>query len=187
MTSEFRLGLGLSVGLHVALLAGWPGGMEPVAFDVERGPTSVELYFVKPAAPAPVETSVAPPQEPVPAVAEPAQEPPPQSVVTEEHRGAEVEVLPGYLRNPPPVYPRSARERGQEGTVVLEVEVLASGRCGTVNVLRSSGSRLLDDAAVLAVRGWVFRPARRWREPVPFWVEIPVTFRLVDAEGGIER
>ena len=91
-----------------------------------------------------------------------------------------MEHLPQYLRNAPPVYPRSAREQGSEGTVRLEGEVLASGHCGAVNVLTSSGHAVLDDAAVRAVRVWVFRPARRWDQPVAFWVEIPITFRLVE-------
>ena len=100
--------------------------------------------------------------------------------VSEDRKGASVDVLPGYLRNPPPRYPKTAQERDYQGTVVLDVEVLSSGRCGTVNVLSSSGHHVLDQAAVRAVRNWVFKPARRLRQPVAFWVEVPVTFRLVD-------
>jgi protein TonB len=105
--------------------------------------------------------------------------------MTPEKKGAATDALPNYLRNPPPVYPRLARERGQEGTVLLEVEVLASGRCGTVRVLASSGHDLLDEAARRAIGGWVFRPARRWQQPIAFWVEIPITFRLIDGEGAV--
>ncbi len=72
------------------------------------------------------------------------------------------------------------REQGHEGTVLLELEVLTSGRPGTIHILHSSGHQLLDQAALRAVRGWVFRPARRFQKPVPFWVEIPITFRLAD-------
>ena len=91
---------------------------------------------------------------------------------------------PDYLRNPPPIYPRTARERSEEGTVLVEVEVLASGRCGGIRVLASSGHVALDEAAVRAVRQWVFRPARRFNQPVPFVVEIPITFQLIDAAAG---
>lgn len=185
MTSEFRLALSLSIALHAAAVVGLPV-TEPVAFDVERAPTSVELFLVKPAPraqavphPKPPETEQLTEHEEV--IAE-EPEPVPQTVIAEEQRGAITEVLPHYLQNPPPVYPRRARERGEQGTVLLEVEVLSSGRCGTINVLSSSGYALLDQAALSAVRSWVFRPARRWNQAVSFWVEIPMTFRLVDEE-----
>ncbi|MBI4342674.1 MAG: energy transducer TonB [Candidatus Omnitrophica bacterium] len=178
MTPQFRWAMGCSIGLHVLALTGMPWLAKPPAFDVERAPTSMELYFVAPPPPAPVDSA--------PQITEPLPELVPQTIISEARRGAEADVLPDYLRNPPPVYPRTAREQGYEGTVVLEVEVLASGRCGAMNILSSSGYRMLDDAAVSAVRRWVFRPARRWREPVPFWVEIPITFRLMDAQGGFD-
>lgn len=171
MTSEFRVALGISVGLHAAAVVGLPVTV-PVAFDVERALTSVELYLAQPPER---------PLEPEEVIAE-ERDVAPQPVVSREHRGALTEALPSYFRNPPPVYPRLARERGQEGTVVLEVEVLPSGRCGTINVLSSSGYALLDQTALNAVRRWVFRPARRWNQRVSFWVEIPMTFRLVDEE-----
>jgi len=184
MSSPLRLALGLSVALHAVTLAGSPV-TEPVAFDVERAPTSVELYLI---AEAPAATSPAraeePTSPPVDATAATRQQPPePQTVVTQEHKGARLDQPPSYLRNPPPVYPRAAREQGHEGTTLLEVEVLPSGRCGGLRVVRSSGSAVLDQAAMDAVRQWVFKPARRWREPVAFQVEIPVTFRLVDTVG----
>lgn len=174
MTSEFRLALSLSVTLHTAAFVGLPVA-EPVAFDVERAPTSVELYLAQP-----------PPATVPEAVIAEAQEPPPRTLIAQEQRGAITEASPGYLRNQPPLYPRLARERREQGTVLLEVEVLPSGRCGTMNVLASSGHALLDQAALRAVRGWVFRPARRWNHAVSCWVEIPITFRLVDGDGAVE-
>jgi protein TonB len=180
MTPEWRAAIGMSMGLHAALLLGLPV-TDPVAFDVERAPTSVELYLVAPPAAEPVVSVDA--EQPLPAPEPVAQEPlppAPQAAVSEERKGAEIDLLPGYLRNPPPVYPRLAREQGQEGTVLLEVEVLPSGRCGVVSVLKSSNHPALDEAAVVAVRRWVFRPAKRWRQPVGFWVEIPITFRLIE-------
>lgn len=166
MTSELRLALGLSMGLHAGLLLGLPR-TTPVAFDVERAPTSLEVVIV-----APTPTSS-------PAVSN-AEAPAPQTVIVPEQRGALTEVLPRTLRNPPPVYPQRARELGQEGTVVLEVEVLPTGRCGRLLVPSSSGFSLLDDAAATAIRAWQFRPSRRGRQPIAVWVEIPVTFRLIE-------
>ena len=100
--------------------------------------------------------------------------------------GAITEVLPGYLRNPAPPYPLQSRSRGEEGTVVVRVEILPSGRCGTVATVRSSGYARLDQAAVQAVRRWVFKPAVRWSHPIELQVEIPITFRLTDHTGRLQ-
>lgn len=87
---------------------------------------------------------------------------------------------PAYSYNPKPAYPRSARRRGQEGTVLLRVEVLANGRVGEVVVDTSSGYESLDEAAVKAVRKWRFTPARRGSARVNCWVRVPVEFDLRD-------
>ncbi len=83
-----------------------------------------------------------------------------------------------YLRNPPPRYPLSARRSGEEGTVLLRVRVTADGAAAQVELDRSSGFALLDGAALDAVRGWKFVPARRGNRNVEDWVRVPVVFRL---------
>jgi protein TonB len=47
-----------------------------------------------------------------------------------------------------------------------------------IAVFRSSGFSLLDQAAVAAVRGWLFEPASRNGFPVAARVEVPVHFVL---------
>jgi len=181
MTKELKLALGLSVSLHVGVFVGLPI-TSPVEFDVERAPTSLEVYLV-----APPKTVLAfrqqidQPSEPIPErAALVPEEPVPQTLIAPEHRGAISEVLPNYFRNPPPIYPRLAREQGYEGTVLLEVQVLPSGHGGHITVLESSGHAVLDEAALKAVQQWQFRPARRGRMPVAVSVEIPITFRLIN-------
>lgn len=49
-------------------------------------------------------------------------------------------------------YPYMARRQGQQGVVVLMVELSASGVLGRVNVEQSSGHKLLDNAALAAVK-----------------------------------
>jgi TonB family protein len=69
-------------------------------------------------------------------------------------------------------YPRLARERGIEGTVLVRFKVLPSGTVETVNVVRSSGASILDEASVTTV----YRAA-----PLPFvsgWVEVPMSYIL---------
>lgn len=79
-----------------------------------------------------------------------------------------------------PRYPEDARERGAEGRVVLEVAVDATGRARAVRVVRSSGEDDLDAAALKAVRGWRFKPARRGGLPVAGTATVPIRFRLVE-------
>ncbi|MBI4354432.1 MAG: energy transducer TonB [Candidatus Omnitrophica bacterium] len=181
MTKELQLALGLSIGAHAAALMGIPLSSR-VEFDVERAPTSVEIVLVAPkTATTSVEAPVPPPQPETPSRRDEAPEPSPRTIVTPEQKGALTEVLPNYLRNPAPVYPTLARERGEAGTVLLDVEVLASGSCGHLRILRSSGHELLDEAARQGISRWRFKPARRAGVAVTVWVEIPVTFRLLEA------
>jgi protein TonB len=79
----------------------------------------------------------------------------------------------------PPPYPEQARARGLEGVVRLRVEVLADGTIGGIEVLESSGSEVLDRAAVEAVRKWGFRPAVAADRPVRSLLTLPkVRFSL---------
>lgn len=94
--------------------------------------------------------------------------------------GAEGETRAAAPRanNPAPSYPKSSRRRGEEGKVILRVEVLPDGRAGTVTVGRSSGFGRLDEAASDAVRRWRFHPAQRQGRPVATVVRVPVRFAL---------
>jgi TonB family protein len=85
---------------------------------------------------------------------------------------------PDYLRAPKPLYPASALRAGWEGTTVLRVEVSANGTPSTVMVIESSGHRVLDKAAIEAVRSARFQPARYGSAATNSWVEVPISFRL---------
>ncbi|RMD63666.1 MAG: energy transducer TonB [Alphaproteobacteria bacterium] len=98
--------------------------------------------------------------------------------------GEEARSLPAHVgggsSNPPPRYPYLARRRGQEGRVVLRVVVGADGRVHAIRVHRSSGYRLLDEAALDAVKRWHFTPARRGGVPVTGTLDVPISFRLTN-------
>ncbi len=85
---------------------------------------------------------------------------------------------PLYRQNPPPRYPRSARRRGYEGSVILEVNVLRDGSVGDLRVLISSGYSVLDKAAVKSVNKWLFEPGLRGDQPVDMWVRVPIRFKI---------
>ena len=88
------------------------------------------------------------------------------------------EAMPLYRINPAPKYPRIARRRGYQGTVVLEVLVDRNGRVGELRVYTSSGYKILDRAALASVKGWAFEPGMRGNQKVEMWVRVPVRFQL---------
>jgi len=85
---------------------------------------------------------------------------------------------PLYRQNPPPRYPRSARRRGYEGSVILEVKVLRDGSVGDLRVLTSSGYSVLDKAAVKSVNKWLFEPGMQGDQKVDMWVRVPIRFKI---------
>ncbi|HEY0711745.1 MAG TPA: energy transducer TonB, partial [Polyangia bacterium] len=85
---------------------------------------------------------------------------------------------PNYLQNPRPAYPAIALSRGWQGKVLLRVQVGPDGRPRSIAVAQGSGRQLLDDAAIAAVRGWSFVPARQGDVPVAGWVTVPIVFEL---------
>jgi protein TonB len=89
-----------------------------------------------------------------------------------------VKAAPAYAENPVPAYPRVARRRGLEGEVWLRVRVSETGRVLHVEVHRSSGHRVLDQAAHKAVNRWRFHPALLGDVPVESEVLVPVRFQL---------
>lgn len=88
------------------------------------------------------------------------------------------EARPIYHQNPVPKYPRTARKRGYQGTVVLEVLVSQKGKVEDLRVFQSSGYSILDRAAITSVKAWQFEPGKRREQPVDMWVRIPVRFEL---------
>lgn len=95
-------------------------------------------------------------------------------------KGASQREANSYLKNPAPIYPQLARERGWEGVVLLSVFVQNDGKPGKVNIEKSSGYNILDHAALKAVKKWQFLPARVGNLSFSSWVRIPIRFTLVD-------
>jgi len=94
-----------------------------------------------------------------------------------------------------PVYPEIARAARIEGTVLLEVVVDELGSVASLRVL--NGTPMLDQAAVDAVRQWIYQPTYLNGNPVPVVATVTVIFSLTpkltlgadgyirDAEGAI--
>lgn len=80
-------------------------------------------------------------------------------------------------QSPPPSYPPAALRNGVEGSVVVRVDVDATGVPFNVTIVQRSGSRDLDRAATDAVRRWRFLPAQNNGQAVVGSIEVPFDFK----------
>ena len=83
---------------------------------------------------------------------------------------------PEKIHHVPPVYPAIAQQARVEGIVIIEAIIGADGRVQQARVLRSKP--VLDDAALAAVRQWVFTPTLLNGVPVPVIMTVTVNFTL---------
>ncbi|MDD5272706.1 MAG: TonB family protein, partial [Methylovulum sp.] len=136
---------------------------------VPKKPAPPDKPKADPAPPAPPTFSAPPPLfTPAPAQASPKPAPAPvaaQPLVKAAYSA------PG-LKNPPTRYPKIAQMRQWEGTVTLEVKVLADGSAGEVRIVSGSGHEILDESAVEQVKAWRFIPAHRGDKTVEDWVRV---------------
>ncbi len=95
------------------------------------------------------------------------------------------EIFTGKLsRNPEliykeePEYSDEARKARHEGTVLIDLEVDASGRPVNLRVVRSLGLGL-DEKAMAAVSHWKFRPAMAGNRAVTAPARVAVSFHLL--------
>ena len=76
----------------------------------------------------------------------------------------------------PPVYPAAAKEAGVSGVVHLAAIIGKDGRVQELHAL--SGPPLLIQAAIDAVRQWVYRPTLLNGNPVEVETTIDINFTL---------
>jgi periplasmic protein TonB len=86
---------------------------------------------------------------------------------------------PAKLKHVPPVYPDIAVRANVQGNVVLECTVSPLGRVTRVTVVKSIP--LLDQAAMEAVKQWVYTPTLKDGVPVPVILTVTVQFGLKSA------
>jgi protein TonB len=75
-----------------------------------------------------------------------------------------------------PVYPLLAIKAGVEGIVIIEATIDPRGRVANATVLK--GVPVLDEAALEAVRQWVYTPTLLNGVPTPIIMTVTVRFRL---------
>ncbi len=115
-----------------------------------------------------VETKIQPPQ--------PSQTPQPSQPSSLSQ--ARVDAPPRPRRAIRPEYPKGARLRGEQGNVILEIEIGADGVCVAAKVAVSCGFAELDAAAVKAALAARFVPAKAGNSPVSSVARLTLSFRL---------
>lgn len=90
---------------------------------------------------------------------------------------------PTPQKNWPPAFTLRMLEENLTGSVLLGAGTDACGRVTSVVVQTSSGHRMLDEAAIKAVREWTLSPAQR-AQAVAGVVPIPVDFRMVTVDSS---
>ncbi len=187
--APFKAFLIVSGLAHLVFLGGTALKLQPPQFAVTHGKSSVEIVLLKQEKqksepPKQKVLSVSTPTAPEVAREEkkPEEEKPKnesaENLYVPAQYGSLTEYLQSHLKNPAPVYPRRALENRWEGRVILEVMVSKAGRAEAVSILQSSGKRVLDEAAVKAVRRWNFLPASLGEFKFSSRVRIPIRFEL---------
>ncbi len=191
----------IALAFHVSLLA--IGGIvfvKPAQFAVESGVSGIEVYLaaapqesvaemlkeeIKISATIPQDAILLPVEQPVDemkSVERKLEDVSPSvgkgNMTLSSIAGVQTEAQPNYLRNPAPVYPFEARRLGQQGLVVLSVDVDRQGNSVQVKVKRSSRYLLLDNSALKTVRRWKYSPARIGELAIESNVEVPIRFKL---------
>ncbi|HEY3697683.1 MAG TPA: TonB family protein [Spongiibacteraceae bacterium] len=195
---ELPLAIAAAIGVHV--FAAWTLTHLPAGeLIASPQPAPIEVAFVTPPPPPPppqveppkvVQKVVKAPQVPVVQkviaqdiapidnVVAVQEGPPPAPAPAVEEKVTAARADANYLNNPAPEYPPVALRQGWQGTVQLRVLVQPDGRPGTITLEKSSGKKVLDDAALVAVQKWKFVPAKRGDQPIEGWVSFPIEFSL---------
>ncbi len=78
--------------------------------------------------------------------------------------------------NVKPHYPETARATGKQGTVILKVFILASGKVADVQLMR--GDEPFASEAMKTVRKWTYEPAKYKGQPITVYRIIRIPFKL---------
>jgi len=85
---------------------------------------------------------------------------------------------PLYSFNPLPHYPKSARKRGWQGIVEIEVVVDIHGSVKSLKIVKTSGNSVLDKSALKSLKNWRFSPGKQGGKTIESSVIVPVIFSL---------
>ncbi len=87
-------------------------------------------------------------------------------------------ITPPRVKTSPIIYPLEARRNFEEGTVLLKFTITATGKLENPEILKSSGSEILDAAALASIQQWELFPAMYKGKPITISTTAPISFRL---------
>lgn len=190
---EFSLGSSgralVVIGLHVAVVyfiatslrivppLTLSAPMEAVMIETQQPTQPVEPVVVKPEFAEPTLDVPEPDAVPIPEVEVPTDVPASNAISAMASDAVESTELQ-VVNRVTPAYPPASRRLGEAGTVVFRVLVDENGHPLQVEVTKSSGFTRLDDAALQAIRRWIFVSPTRAGQPVRSWSRVQVRFRL---------
>jgi protein TonB len=189
-------------GLHAGVLALIVAGLDPriaapdpsTALFIVPKPPAPSVLEPAPREPGPVDVAV--PSEPEPAVVLPEFDEPPRvpdrlgeasaSPAGAGPGGPASRLHPPRLRQRDArlaalvdaCYPPASRRSGEEGRVVVQLEIDAAGRVGRTELAARSAFPRLDEASRCVVGRLAFHPGRRDGVAVSATVQLPIVFRL---------
>jgi protein TonB len=77
------------------------------------------------------------------------------------------------------IYPEPARKKGVEGKTCIKFLLLPSGNVARIELIKSSGEEVLDDAAVETIKqASPFSFYEDLKNRVPIWIRVPIAFKL---------
>jgi len=87
-------------------------------------------------------------------------------------------ITPTLQKRIEPDYPHLAQMAGLEGSVDVNLLITQKGKVKIAKVIRSSGYKILDNAAVDFARKLQFIPAKKKGKPIEVWVSWTMKYRL---------
>lgn len=76
------------------------------------------------------------------------------------------------------IYPLKAKRRGHQGVSLLAIELDKKGNIVKLSVVKSSGYKSLDQAAINNVKQWQFQPFKQGQQAVRARFTVPIEFKL---------
>jgi TonB family protein len=90
-------------------------------------------------------------------------------------------------RPTPVVYPKDSQVRGEEGTVVLGVNVTDAGQPRRIRLLKSSGYSDLDNAAMETAFNWHYLPAVHGGGTAEDWATVQIRYALPESATAVSK
>ncbi len=186
----------LALAIHAAILF-WlkpPAPKPPKIFNE----TYVDVTLTQPPPPEPPKPIIVllpPPPEPKPEMMIPETKPEPPKPLPPPPPPKPVVIPPSPPPKPPPtnyvqvsqptfiaqaqhIYPPEAARRHQQGVVTLMLYINGSGTLDKIEIVKSSGFPLLDEAAIKEMKQSHFQPAMDGAIPIRSRAQASVTYRL---------